>query len=387
MKKRLLDPLVRLFSSLGLSCVLLILLGLLTWLGTLEQVDYGLFQVQKKYFESFFLVHQAGPIPIPLPGANLVMSLLFVNLLVGGILRLRRGASTVGVLITHLGIALLLIAGFVKMYHSEDGHVTLFEGESASHFQSYFRWELAVRERLDDGRVREHVVPQERFLHATGSEPARLASAELPFELELHHFVPNARPRPKGPMFDVPVPVVDGVFLQSMAMQKEAEANVAGAYVTVVHGDGERQEGLLWGIQAHPVTVRADGRVFGVDLRKERYPMPFTVVLDDFTKEDHPRLAMAKSFSSDVTVIEDGTPRSVTISMNEPLRDRGLVLYQASWGPANAQPGDALFSTLSVVRNPADQYPLYACLVIACGLVLHFGRRLRRYIRIETSRP
>ena len=44
-------------SSMKLTVVLLVLLGLLTWLGTLEQVDHGLFNVQKKYFESIVLVH------------------------------------------------------------------------------------------------------------------------------------------------------------------------------------------------------------------------------------------------------------------------------------------------------------------------------------------
>jgi hypothetical protein len=37
------------------------------------------------------------------------------------------------------------------------------------------------------------------------------------------------------------------------------------------------------------------------------------------------------------------------------------------------------------VRNPADQYPLYACIVIATGMILHFGRKLTRYIRVEAK--
>jgi hypothetical protein len=92
---------------------------------------------------------------------------------------------------------------------------------------------------------------------------------------------------------------------------------------------------------------------------------------------------MPSSFSSDVTVMEGSSARPVTISMNEPLRDQGLVLYQASWGPSDAPPGTPLFSTLSVVRNPADQYPLYACVVIALGLVTTFSRKLVRYMRSE----
>jgi hypothetical protein len=36
-----------------------------------------------------------------------------------------------------------------------------------------------------------------------------------------------------------------------------------------------------------------------------------------------------------------------------------------------------------VVQNPADQYPLYACIVIALGLALHYSRKLLRHIRAE----
>ena len=380
---RLLDVL----GSLGLSCVLLILLGLLTWLGTLEQVEFGLYEVQRKYFESFVLVHDWNGVPIPLPGANLVMSLLFVNLVIGGMLRMRRDRSTLGILVTHVGIALLLLSGFVKLYHSQDGHVTLFESQQANWFQSYVRWEVAVARRLPDGSIEEHLVPQEQFLHADGSEPVELVSDALPFALELSHVTPNCVPLPKGPMFDVDVPVVDGVFLRQESRVPEAEANVAGAYARVVpRAGGAAREGVLWGLDRGPWTVDVDGETWAIDLRRERYPMPFTLVLDDFRKEDHPRLSMARSFESDVTVLEHETSRAVEISMNEPLRDQGLVLYQASWGPANARPGDPLFSTFSVVRNPADRWPLIACIVTSIGLVLHFARKLTRYIRVEARR-
>jgi hypothetical protein len=108
--------------------------------------------------------------------------------------------------------------------------------------------------------------------------------------------------------------------------------------------------------------------------------MPFTIRLDDFTKEDHPGMGMAKSFMSDVTKIEDGNRRQLRIEMNEPLRDGGLVLFQSSWGPSNARPGDRLFSTFSVVRNPSDHWPLYACIVIGVGMLIAFCQRLARYI-------
>ena len=377
---------VGLLSSLGLSCVLLTLLGLLTWLGTLEQVDNGLFEVQKKYFESFFLVHETAWFPVPLPGANLVMCVLFVNLVLGGLVKLRKGWRMAGVMVTHVGIALLLLSGFVKMYFSDDGFIKLYEGQSKSVFQSYHRWELAIARDAGDGRIEEFVVPQEDFLDAKGARTVTLASPELPFELEVGRAMRNCRPLPKGPMVDAANPVIDGVFLDERPLAKQAEVNDAGAYATAVLADGTRIEGLLWGGQAAPWTVAVDGVEWGVDLRKERYPMPFTIRLDEFTKEDHPRMSMARVFSSDVTVFEGGSSRPILISMNEPLRDEGLVLYQSSYGPQDPRSTEPAYSVLSVVRNPADTYPLIACVVIAAGLVIHFTRKLTKYVRSEAQR-
>lgn len=383
---KLLQRIVDVFSSLWLSALLLSLLALLTWLGTLEQVDHGLYEVQKKYFESFFLFHEVGPISIPLPGANLVMWLLLVNIVIGGIVRMRKTKATIGVLITHLGIILLLVAGFVKNYFSTDGHITLFEGESADYYQSYYRWEVAILEEQADGTVAEHILNHDQVAACIGAEGRVFRSSTLPFEVRLTHFLKNSRPMPKGPMFEVKVPVADGLFLSELEPEPEAEANVAGVCVTVTGRDGSQQSGLLWGVERAPLTVRMAGKRYGLTLRHERYPMPFEVQLLDFIKEDHPRMAMAKAFESDVKVREDGSERTVKIEMNAPLRDRGLVLYQASWGPQNAGPQTPLFSTLSVVSNPADQYPFYACIVIAVGMLLHFLMKLARYLRSQQSK-
>lgn len=385
--KPVLDAIVKVFSSLWLSVTLLIFLALLTWLGTLEQVHTGLYEVQRKYFDSLFLVHQAGNVPIPLPGARLVMIVLFVNLLVGGIVRLRRGWATAGVLVTHIGIVMLLVAGLVKAWYAVEGHVTLYEGEKANTFESYQRWEVAIAEDLGDGRVREFVAPEEAFQDATGAVPASFTPAALPFDVQLGRYHKNCRVLPKGPMFDAPTPVIDGAFLQSAPASTQVEQNVAGLYATLVEKQGgARHEGILWGREAQPWTVEVGGKRYAVELRRERHPMPFTIALGDFIKEDHPRIDMPKSFSSDVAVTEGASTRPVRISMNEPLRAGGLVVYQSSWGPADAPPGTPLFSTLAVVSNPADQYPLYACIVIAIGLSMHFSRKLARHVRSEAKK-
>lgn len=373
------------FSSLGTSCVLLILLGLLTWLGTLEQTRSGLYEVQRKYFESFVLVHDVGPVPIPLPGANLVLSLLLVNLVVGGLVRLRKGWSTAGILVAHVGIVMLILSAFVKHRFSEDGHVTLYEGEKREHFESWFRWELAVHEDLGGGRARELVIPDEHIVEAR-DQSVRVTSPDLPFAIEIERSWPNCRPKSTTPPHsgEAAARVVE---LVERPPEAQAETNIAGARLSIVDdASGTRRTALVWGAESRAFTFVAAGRRWAVSLRKERYPLPFTIGLQKFTKEDHPRSDMPRVFASDVEVREGTTTRDVRISMNEPLRDSGLVVYQASWGPSNARQGQRLFSTFAVVRNPADRGPLYACLVIAAGLLFHFSRKLLRFVRIK-ERP
>lgn len=371
-------------ASLELACLLLVLLGVLTWLGTLAQVELGLYEAQKRYFDSLGLVHRAGPIPIPLPGGMSVLALLAVNLVLGGIVRLRRGVAALGVLIAHVGILMMLAAGLVKAWFAEEGHTTLYEGQRSAHFESWHRWELAILEPLSDGGVREHLVPEERFAAATGERPARIESDALPFTVEVTHFLANCEPSPKRPGSDVDAPAIDGVFLRAKPRDPTAERNIAGACVAIVdRSTGARRQDLTWAAERAPFVVEAQGRRFAIELRRERYPMPFVLELADFHKEDHPGTAMARSFESDVVVVEGPASRPVRISMNQPLRAGGLVVYQASWGPSNARPGDRLFSTFAVVRNPSDQWPLWSCIVITLGLLLHFTRKLVRHIRSE----
>jgi len=382
--KPVLKALLDFFSSFGLSCALLILLALLTYLGTIDQVENGLFDAQKKYFESLVVFNAVGP--LPLPGAYLVMILLFVNLVLGGIVRIRKGWATAGVIIGHVGILMMLGAGLVKFYWSREGHVTLYEGQVKSEFESYYDWELVVLEPTERGTLIEHPIAPKAVMSSSGAKGRRFDDPTLPFALEVTHYMRNCQPRPKGPMFEVLVPVIDSTFLEKLPNEAEAEQNVPGVYVRALARDGARTEGLVWGGSRAPWETTVAGKRYGLVLRPQKFPMPFTVRLDKFTKEDHPRLNMPKVFSSDVTVSEASTTRAVKISMNEPLRDKGLVLYQASWGPSNARPGDPLFSTLAVVSNPSDQWPLYSCLVIAAGMLLHFTRKLVRHVRLEGSK-
>ena len=134
-------------SSLELCCVLLLCLFVLTILGTFYQIDHGLYAAKKRYFESLLLWHEVGGISIPVfPGGVACMLLLSVNMVLGGLLRARATARSIGVVIVHVGILFLLVAGLVKMISGEEGTLRLFEGQQSDYFESEHHWEVAIWE-------------------------------------------------------------------------------------------------------------------------------------------------------------------------------------------------------------------------------------------------
>ena len=368
-------------ASYGLACLLLLNLFLLTYFGTLYQVEGGLYEAQKRYFESWIVV-QREPIPLLLPGGVTCMGLLAVNLFLGGLVRIRKTWRTAGIIVVHCGIALLLASGLVKMKFSDDGHLTLTEGQASDEFASYHLWEVVVWDAAQETRVEEHLIPHQQLVDLTGGRSRRFTSAALPFDLELSGFLRNCEPLPKGPNWQAQSPTVEGYALLQREVDTTAERNISGLTARFIDKtDGRTAEALLWGIEYHPATFESGGKTWAVSLRHKRYSMPFTIRLEDFRKEDHPGMTMARSFESDVTKYEGGSEQKIRIQMNEPLRHQGLVLFQSSWGPENAGPNDRLWSVFSVVRNPSDYWPVYACIVIGVGLVLTFLPRLWRVAR------
>jgi ResB-like family protein len=389
-----LGHLVAFFGSYGLSVTVLLFLFLLTYLGTIEQTQSSLYEVQKRYFESIFLIHEAHvfglKLPVPLPGVKLLLGLLTINLVVGGLIRIRKSRRTGGVIVIHIGMLLLIVAGFVKLQFADDGHLTLYEGTESTDFVSYHEWEVAIWEADKTKDVRELLIPDAQITRVTGERKTTFSHPELPFKLLLSGYVPNAMVKPKGPQWEAASPVVDGFAILRRDPEKEHEANAAAIYCEVLV-DGKKTPGLLWGgfstLQPPPpLVIQAGGKRWAIDLRRRRFAMPFKIRLDDFVHEYHPGTSMAKFFKSHVTKIEGGTSSKVLIQMNEPLRHNGLVIFQSSWGPPNAPPGSKLFSGFSVVRNPSDQWPLYACIVISIGLLWAFGEKLLAYVKSQAPK-
>ncbi len=374
------SKLVNTLSSFGLTCLILMGLFVLTFAGTWAQIDEGLYEVQKRYFDSFYLIFELGWLRVPFPGGQLLLSLLFINLVVGGIVRIKKSNSRIGILTTHVGILMLLSGGFIEYYFSHEGSMALFEGDQSSEYRSYHHWEIAVIEDLGGGEFEEHLIPYNQFVSSNLAREVTFSSGSLPFDLVVSGYLPNCSVVAAGHGSTDP----KGFRLRSKRRNMKTELDLAGHQLVLREKEsGKIHETILWSGSRYPYVVEISGRTWGVELRKQLWRLPFEVHLDKFIRVLHPRTGMAKSFESEITKISGDDSQKIKISMNEPLRHEGYVMYQESWGPEGAGPDDRLFSQFAVSRNPADQWPLYACLVIVVGLLLHFSLKLLRYIRAE----
>jgi len=373
------------FASYGLSCGLFVLLLLLTYLGTLYQVEHGLYEAQRKYFQSVFLVHRAfGFIPAPLPGGYLLLILLFVNLFLGGIVRARKGWSTLGILISHAGICVLLIGAFITFRCAITGYMTLGEGESANEFQDDDEWEIALAQADGIGLTTERVIREQAFAQAGQGERVAFHSAAFPFDVAITGYAKNAAPLAASHSGAATAKEIDGFTLMPLDPEREPERNLPGAYVTLTEkGTGVSQEGIVWGGSRFPLSLELGGTRWVVDLRSRRRQLPFTITLNTFTRELYPGTEIPRAYVSHVTKTEDGVSQDVEISMNAPLRHRGYTFYQSSW---DARPDGQTYSIFAVVRNPAERFPIYACVIITFGLMVHFTQKFILYLSRESRK-
>ncbi|HOJ68392.1 MAG TPA: cytochrome c biogenesis protein ResB [Candidatus Hydrogenedentes bacterium] len=371
----------RILASYGLSVILLTLLLVLVFIGTIEQVRIGLYPAQQRYFESFIAIFPLfGSIPLPLPGGYLLITLILINMLCGAMIRAPKNLRRPGLLIAHAGVLLLGVWGFVTYHYAITGYVDLYEGESASTFRDYQDWELRITElNPREPGPNQYVTHHRDFDDGRPGKPVLLRHARLPFTLAVQRWLPNARPaQDAGP------DSVEGVTLVPQPPAPEPSGNLPGVILSINGASPSR--GLAWAGERAPLVLDTGDRQFRVDLAPREWPLPFTIRLLRFRHETHPGTAMPSHFSSRVEIQEGDTTREVEIRMNEPLRHRNHVLYQASWGPQDAGPGARLYSVLSVSRNPAGEWALYASLIITAGLLLHYAQVFRDFLRKSVGR-
>lgn len=375
----------RFFTSFKLATVVLALMTLVTLLGTLGQVDHGLHAAKEKYFHSFYFTDSLFGVPVLLPGGLLLMIVLFANMVLGALVKVRKRWKGAGLLISHFGMLMLLAGGFVTWAYSTDGYMALYPGMSSDRVESYREWQLELMALAEDGSAEKAWFYPTEVLETIRADEQRVIPApDLPFEVVINGYAKNATPVPVSAPIAASAPgkEIDGFKLSPQPPSKEAEQNVPGCFLEIrPRGGGEAIEAILWAgsykfdprERPMPFTFTVDGKRYGALLAKKSWPVPFTVRLDEFLFERHPGVSTARNYESRVTRTEEGQPdKALEIKMNEPMRYAGYTFFQESFGPAGSKPGDEMYSQFAVANNPADQWPLYALLITGFGLALHF---------------
>ncbi|MEM7602482.1 MAG: cytochrome c biogenesis protein ResB, partial [Verrucomicrobiota bacterium] len=371
------------FTSFKVATAVFVLMTLVTLLGTLAQVDQGLYAAKVKYFHSFFFTDKIFGIPVLLPGGLLLMLILFVNMTLGALVKVKKRWKGFGLLVSHFGMLMLLAGGFVTWAFATDGYMALYPGMSSNRVESYRNWQLEVFPLDEKGQAKQSwILPSDELQSVRVDEQRSYDADGLPFNVVVNGFAKNATPIPatSNNASDATGKEIDGFKLVPQELSKEAEQNLPGAYVAFdPDGDGENIEAILWAGSYRfdpkedpmPFQFSIGNQSYGALLAKKSWFVPFEVKLDEFIFERHPGVSTARNFESRVTRFEGEEETSLEIKMNEPMRYEGYTFFQESFGPPDGKPGE-MFSQFAVANNPADQWPLWSLVVTGIGLGIHF---------------
>ncbi len=361
------NPLLKQLSSLKITVSCLLLLFILTFWGTIDQVQNGLYHSQEQFFHSF--IFKAFGF-LPFPGAQLVLWVLFFNLVCVAITRFVYSWSHIGILIIHFGLLTYFVAAFVTLHDVEESQLTLYEGESSNVSADYREWELSVwRQEQNKKQVvafdAKNLKPGEAF-----------AAPEYDFNVGVETYYPNAKAYTGNEGARQNILNSSGISaLTAIDRNKEPEKNLPGGVFIIepAQNPGAKTQKtatiLLFGGEIKPTLLKLGGETYYFMLRHKRYKLPLVVKLIDFQMEKHPDTEIARSYKSKIEIQHDALSREVVIAMNDPLRYKNYTFYQASYSIDAA--GREL-STLAVVKNSGRILPYVASLTTFVGLVTHF---------------
>ena len=344
--------LINFLSSFKIALVSLFLLGVLIVVGTIEQSELGLYLAQKKIFDSVFFM--LGP--IPLPGARLVMWVMFINLLIYMIFKFDYRWKKLGLIISHIGILALFLSSFITFHYSRESIITLKEGEASNISEDYYNWRVFL---IKNSAAKRSLEILEDF------KLDKLYKFD-DFDLKISRYYPNGR------VLDTPFA---GRVYKKFDIEKDYENNSPLLSLTLLDRlkDASAKPRVfdLDAFDNNLEEFKYKGVNYTVMLKREQYQLPLQIRLIDVVRELHPQSSTPKSFQSDVEILEPGSslPRPVKISMNKPLRYKDFTFFQASYGVD--QSGLEL-SSFAVVENPGRILPYLATLLATLGLIIHF---------------
>lgn len=305
-----------------------------------------------------------------------------VVLLVGCVLVFRKRA---GIVLLHGGIALMMLTELLTAVSAQESRMEIPEGGTVNYSDDIRTTELAVVDRSTTEHDRVTVVPAS-LLKANAGQKERIEHTQLPFAIEVKRWLPNSRLR--NPTAGESNPATAGHGLHGIADEVAPVTGVGedaqgvdapSTYIELFSKSTGASLGTYLASQwLKEQTVEVDGKPYSLLLRFKRIYHPYSLTLKDFEFGRYVGTNTAKDYRS-VVVLKDPTQnvdREVPIWMNNPLRYAGTTFYQADFDKATEKT-----TVLQVVTNPTWMTPYVACMLVAIGMLAHFGGMLVRFLR------
>lgn len=389
--------LLKFFSSLQLTVVLLTLSLVLIFFGTLDQVEYGIWETQKRYFESFFVTWSypvqapAGThlqwLKLPLPGGYLLGGFLLVNLLAAHTTRFKLTWKKSGLFCIHFGLILLLISELLTDIVSEESQMAIDEGGQINYSETVLENELVFIDRSESDYDTVHTISTDWL-----KKGKRTTIPNSDLSVRAIHYYPNAKIA-RSPQTSEAGPlnrtlankgIVERIDLQVIEQPvdySQDAINTATAFIEIL--DASDKSLGIWLVsnvideRFPPQIIQTDSQNLELALRFKRYYHPFTIELVDFTHEKYPGTEIPYNFSSEVFVndLNQNKKQKALIYMNHPLRYDGLTFYQASFANEDTT------SILQVVKNPGWLLPYISVLLMGLGMCFQFGMHFIQFSR------
>ncbi|MCA9064144.1 MAG: cytochrome c biogenesis protein ResB, partial [Planctomycetaceae bacterium] len=309
-------------------------------------------------------------------------------LLAGCVLVFRRRG---GIVLLHGGIGLLMFSELLVGLTAVESRMSITEGQTVNYSENHREIELAI---IDRSRPDHDVVVSVPLSRLTSGRIIR--DDNLPFDIQVEAWFRNAELRQLAP--NAPNPATAGLGLEWMAHEMpqmsgtdmSGRANEAAAYITFLNKQNAERLGthllsLEQSAMELPEKVTVDEVPYRVYLRFQRIYKPYTISLLDVRKSDYLGTETPRDYSSEIHLVDAsrGTDREVRIWMNNPLRYAGETFYQSSYF-RDPQSGVET-TTLQVVTNTGWMIPYVACMLVATGMLAHFGVVLLRFLNRQES--
>jgi hypothetical protein len=401
---------VKLFTSLKLTVVLLAFSIILVFVGTLAQADEGLYGAQAHYFKQWIVVGASmfgHKVPLLLPGGYLIGMLLLVNLVASHIYRFEFSFKKTGIQLAHAGVIVLLVGQLSTDMLSRELQISFTEGQTRNYSDSATEYEVIIQSGDTVTAIPEKMLKPGTEMEVE-SLPFRVRvlqhwhNSDMNFRAPMMQNAPPLTPNGIAAHFDFTraddVKTMDERNIPTALLEFRAPSGSLGAWVVsdwagdpAMVANVRSQYAQMGGVMAQqiaadlaaPQAIVADGKPFTFTMRPARVMHPFSLTLLKATHTVYPGTISAaepqgipKDFRSRVRIDnrQTGEQREVEISMNHPLRYGGYTFYQYQMdaGQFAEQAGRTPSSVLQVVRNPSWLTPYIGCAMVGLGLVTQF---------------